>query len=42
MRSKVLDTSNLKKLGWKPKLSLREGLSSTTTGTEKVLILKIT
>ena len=26
MRSKVLDTSNLKKLGWKPKLSLREGL----------------
>ncbi len=26
MPSKVLDTSNLKRLGWKPKLSLREGL----------------
>ena len=26
MPSKVLDTSSLKKLGWKPKLSLKEGL----------------
>ena len=28
MPSKVLDTSNLKKLGWKPKLSLKEGVKA--------------